>query len=140
QLLSALQTAPTSTRLLWTERRGRLEAMHARAREEAAPKLKQLAEQRPIAPEWIGAELSDHLPERAIVLDELVTNVESARRHLRVTAPGGLLTAGAPGLGWALGAAIGTRLAMPDHTPLALVGDGTFIFGSPVAALWMARE
>ncbi|HEY0582698.1 MAG TPA: thiamine pyrophosphate-dependent enzyme, partial [Chloroflexota bacterium] len=49
-------------------------------------------------------------------------------------------SAGAPGLGWALGAAVGVRLAAPDKTVVALVGDGSFVFGSPVAALWAAQQ
>jgi acetolactate synthase-1/2/3 large subunit len=32
------------------------------------------------------------------------------------------------------------RLAAPDQTVVALVGDGSFVFGSPVAALWAAQR
>jgi acetolactate synthase-1/2/3 large subunit len=32
------------------------------------------------------------------------------------------------------------RLAAPDQTVVALVGDGSFVFGSPVAALWAAQQ
>ncbi len=38
------------------------------------------------------------------------------------------------GLGWALGAAMGAKLAEPDRTAIAAVGDGTYIFNTPVSA------
>src|SRR6266511_6285112 len=38
------------------------------------------------------------------------------------------------------GAAVGVKLAAPDRIPVALVGDGTFVFGSPIAALWAAHQ
>ncbi len=140
-LLAAVERRATSaSRAQWTERRARLEARHADRQREAEAKLARLAEQRPIAPEWIGAVLRDHMPGAAIVLDELVTNVDSGRRYLGLKTPGSLLTSGAPGLGWALGAAVGVKLAAPDRIPVALVGDGTFVFGSPIAALWAAHQ
>jgi acetolactate synthase I/II/III large subunit len=54
--------------------------------------------------------------------------------------PGTYLNAGAPGLGWALGAAVGAKLASRDREVIALCGDGSFVFGSPVAALWAAQQ
>jgi acetolactate synthase-1/2/3 large subunit len=75
-----------------------------------------------------------------MVLDEAVTTSDAVRRYLGRQTPGGLLSAGAPGLGWALGAAVGVRLAAPDQTVVAIVGDGSFVFGSPVAALWAAQQ
>src|SRR5205823_1698692 len=43
------------------------------------------------------------------------------------------------GLGWGVGAALGARLAKPDHTVICTVGDGAYIFGAPTAAHWVAR-
>ena len=70
----------------------------------------------------------------------MVTSSDAVRRFLRRQTPGSVLSAGAPGLGWALGAGVGVRLAAPDQTVVALVGDGSFVFGSPVAALWAAQQ
>lgn len=44
----------------------------------------------------------------------------------------------ASGLGWALGAALGGKLARPDRTILAAVGDGSFLFNTPLSALHTA--
>ncbi|MEM1674012.1 MAG: thiamine pyrophosphate-requiring protein [Candidatus Bathyarchaeia archaeon] len=37
-------------------------------------------------------------------------------------------------LGWGLGAALGAKLAAPDKTVIACMGDGSYIYGNPVAA------
>jgi acetolactate synthase-1/2/3 large subunit len=39
-----------------------------------------------------------------------------------------------------LGAAVGIKLAEPDREVVAVCGDGSFVFGSPVAALWAAQQ
>jgi acetolactate synthase-1/2/3 large subunit len=52
----------------------------------------------------------------------------------------------ASSLGWALGAAIGAKLAgdmFAEHAKdliAVVVGDGSFVFGVPSAAYWMARR
>lgn len=63
-----------------------------------------------------------------------------------------LISSGASSLGWALGAAIGASQAQLDfpssasssstHNELVtvFVGDGSYIFGVPSAAFWMARR
>jgi acetolactate synthase-1/2/3 large subunit len=38
------------------------------------------------------------------------------------------------GLGWALGAAMGAKLAAPSKTAIACMGDGTYIFNTPLSA------
>ena len=43
------------------------------------------------------------------------------------------------GLGWGLGAALGVKLAAPEKTVIATVGDGAYIFGAPTAAHFAAR-
>ena len=37
-------------------------------------------------------------------------------------------------LGWGVGAALGVKLAQPDRTVIATVGDGAYIFSVPTAA------
>lgn len=37
-------------------------------------------------------------------------------------------------LGWGLGAALGAKLAAPDRTVIACMGDGSYIYGNPIAA------
>jgi acetolactate synthase-1/2/3 large subunit len=42
-------------------------------------------------------------------------------------------------MGWPLGASLGGKLAAPDKTVISLIGDGGFIYGCPVTALWAAN-
>jgi acetolactate synthase I/II/III large subunit len=132
--------ASAANRQRWAERRERYAAEQAARRTAQAASIDALRTRRPIAAEWLGAALSERLPEDSIVLDESVTSSEAVRRFLGRQRPGSVLSAGAPGLGWALGAGVGVRLAAPDQTVVALVGDGSFVFGSPVAALWAAQQ
>lgn len=62
--------------------------------------------------------------------------------HVRPTRPGSMLCSGGSSLGWALGAAVGVGLGARGKYDLmvAIVGDGTFLFGVPSTAYWMARR
>ncbi len=84
--------------------------------------------------------LNDHLDSHDVVLEEAVSNTEVVTELLTRNEPGTLCSAGAPGLGWALGAAVGVKLARPSHRAVAIVGDGAFMFGVPTAALCLAAE
>lgn len=44
----------------------------------------------------------------------------------------------AGGLGWGLGAALGAKLALPQRTVIATLGDGAYIFANPTAGHWVA--
>jgi acetolactate synthase-1/2/3 large subunit len=71
-----------------------------------------------------------------IVVNELGVDLS----HLCFTQPGTLYGhAPSGGLGWALGAAIGAKLAAPDKTVICAVGDGSYIFGCPEAVHWVSR-
>jgi acetolactate synthase I/II/III large subunit len=96
------------------------------------------AESEPITPVWLSRCLGDFLREAtdAIVIDETVTNNETLWKQAPVTLPDSWFVSGGSGLGWGLGAALGAKLAHPDRPVLAAVGDGSFVFGAPTAALW----
>ncbi len=94
-----------------------------------------------ITPAYLTACVRELLAgEDAIVLAEVVTNSEMLSHHLRANRPGSLINQGGGSLGWAGGGAVGAKLAAPDRTVVALVGDGSFIFGVPTAAQWVARR
>jgi acetolactate synthase-1/2/3 large subunit len=75
-----------------------------------------------------------------VVLSEAVANYPVVSEHLRSSQPGGLFGSGGGSLGWAGGAAVGSKLAAPDRLVVSLVGDGSYLFGVPASAQWLARR
>jgi acetolactate synthase I/II/III large subunit len=78
--------------------------------------------------------------EDALFLTEVVTNSRVVSEHLRPDKPGSVLHHGGGSLGWAGGAAVGAKLAFPERTVVSLVGDGSYLFGAPSSAQWVARR
>jgi acetolactate synthase-1/2/3 large subunit len=139
-LVQALERRATpERRAAWTARRERLEEDAARQRRELAERIDGLRTRHPIHAELICAALGELLPPDAIVIEEAVTNLPVVRRHVRREQPGTFLSPIGPGLGWPLGGAVGVKLAAPDRLVVSVVGDGSFVFGSPVAALYAAQ-
>ncbi len=60
--------------------------------------------------------------------------------HLRASRPGSADRVRRRSLGWAGGGAVGAKLACPERTVVCLVGDGSFLFGVPSSAQWVARR
>ena len=76
----------------------------------------------------------------ALVLTEAITNYQVVAEHLRASRPGSLIGSGGGSLGWAGGGAVGAKLADPERVVVSLVGDGSFLFGVPSSAQWVARR
>jgi acetolactate synthase-1/2/3 large subunit len=94
-----------------------------------------------ITPQYLTACVRDLLAgQDALILSEAVTNFQVVAEHLRLNQPGSLIGAGGGGLGWAGGGAVGAKLASPERTVVSLVGDGSFLFGVPSSAQWVARR
>src|SRR5205823_5192626 len=95
-----------------------------------------LKDDRPIEMAWLSRCVGDALDDRTIVVNEY--DLDASQCCFRT--PGTYF--GSPssgGLGWGVGAALGAKLAKPDHTVICTVGDGAYIFGAPTAAHWVAR-
>jgi acetolactate synthase-1/2/3 large subunit len=97
------------------------------------------AEQKPISTEWLCHCIDEVIDEDTILLNETVTNRPFTTHQIERTKPGTLYSSGGTSLGWGLGAALGAKLAAPDKTVVSLIGDGSFIFGLPIPALWAAN-
>ncbi|MEW5424441.1 thiamine pyrophosphate-requiring protein [Amorphus sp. 3PC139-8] len=94
-----------------------------------------------ITPEFLTATVRKHIdPEETIVLSEGITNYTVIANHMRMTAPGSYFASGGSSLGWSGGAAIGSKLAAPEKTVVALTGDGSYMFSIPSTVHWMAAK
>ena len=85
-------------------------------------------------------ELGKLIDKSWIILDESVTNSQAISNYMNLSNPGQLFKSGGSSLGWALGASVGMKIANPNKNYLAIVGDGTFIYGCPTASLWAAKN
>ena len=124
---------------LVVERRTEATARHDRQRAERD--FREQPEGGTITPQYLTACVRDALAgEDALFLSEAITNYEVVAEHLRASRPGSLIGSGGGSLGWAGGGAVGAKLAAPDKTVVCLVGDGSFLFGVPSSAQWVARR
>jgi acetolactate synthase-1/2/3 large subunit len=94
----------------------------------------------PLTAREVAEALNAVLRDEDILVEEAVTNAGVLHEIVRRNLPGTLAGTGTPGLGWGLGGAVGVKLARPDRRVVAVVGDGSFMFGVPTAALCLAAE
>jgi benzoylformate decarboxylase len=85
-----------------------------------------------------AAAIADGLPADAIVVDEAITVGVQLRPLLRLSQPGSFVHTVGGGLGWGIGAAVGTRMARADRPVVAVLGDGCALFG--LQGLWSAAR
>lgn len=89
-------------------------------------------------------------PASTLYLNETISNYPLSWSHLHPDMPAGMLSSGGSSLGWALGGGIGAVLGgvhvgkgagkVGYELVVSVVGDGTFMFGVPSSAFWMARR
>ncbi len=116
-------------------RRLHLAQRRAAARRILDEQYERVRHERPIHPIALTRAI-DRIKGDAIFINELGAQVA----HLRVTKPGTYFQqSSAGGLGWGLGAALGAKLADPDRLVISAMGDGSYMFGNPTPAHYMAR-
>jgi acetolactate synthase-1/2/3 large subunit len=99
-----------------------------------------LAVKQPIAPEWAAFCVNEIVDEETLVVSEAVTNNPVLWSYLQLDTPGTYYQSLGSGLGWGLGAALGAKLAAPSKTVICTIGDGSWVFSSPIAAYWAAQQ
>jgi len=117
----------------WSER-------NARARAQSKEQGRSAGTRTPIDSTWIGHELNAVLPKGTIVVDETITHRLDVLRQLDRLAPGEFISASYGGLGMGLGTALGAKVANPDRTVVATIGDGAFHYNPVVASFGAAQE
>lgn len=148
-LLAAVEAVATTARLDGI-RRGRWAATGAYTAALQARRAQIIQagwDDRPLSWERVGAELNRRLDKDAIIVPEVSIDHrwdlgENTALTQFAFGPGEKRRIGrttGTALGWGVGAAIGVKLAQPDHQVVALQGDGGFMFGQAESLWTMAR-
>lgn len=78
------------------------------------------------------------LPADAVVVEEAITTGIKLREVLALDRPKSYVHTVGGGLGWGIGAAVGTWLGNPERPVVAVLGDGCTLFG--LQGLWAASR
>ena len=109
-------------------------------RQELQAKRRSLLEtartQSPIHPAWLTICLNEVKADDAIVVNELGLNIDYLDMKAHGSYIGGNMSGG---LGFGLGAALGAKLAAPSREVIAVVGDGSYMFGNPLPYHFVSR-
>jgi len=120
---------------------GRLEqarAVSARRRAEVDGEARSRWGSAPLDPLAAAHAVATSLPPEAVVVEEAITVGIKLRGVLRQDKPFSYVHTVGGGLGWGIGAAIGTRMGRPDRPVVAVLGDGCAMFG--IQGLWSASR
>jgi benzoylformate decarboxylase len=90
----------------------------------------------PLQAGHVLAALAARLPREAVVVEEAPVDRPELHERLLAREPLGFLSAAMGGLGFGLAGATGVRMALPDRPVVAVVGDGSAMYG--IQALWSA--
>jgi benzoylformate decarboxylase len=90
----------------------------------------------PIPPAFLMAALAGALPEDAVLVEESPSNRNDLRAHVWIRRPSSFFATTSGGLGFAMPAAVGIKLAAPERPVVCLVGDGSALYAPQ--ALWSA--
>ncbi|MEQ0565767.1 benzoylformate decarboxylase [Amycolatopsis sp. NEAU-NG30] len=89
--------------------------------------------------EFVYATLAELLPDNALVVEEAPSHRGILHEYLPITATDtGFLTMASGTLGYGIPGAVGAALGRPDRTVVAVVGDGSSMYG--IQALWTAAR
>jgi len=90
----------------------------------------------PLRAGHVLAALADRLPRNAIVIEESPSSRPELIARLPARESGGAISPAMGGLGFALPAATGMRLAQTERPVVAIIGDGSSLYG--IQGLWTA--
>ncbi len=121
------------------ERFKQLEDKHQRQRTERHEMAMSKSDEKPISSDWLARCIAEVLDDDMILVNHLISQASSVAGQIDRSKPGTLLACAGGSIMWALGAALGAKVAEPDKTVVSLMTDGGFVWGCPVSALWTAN-
>jgi len=93
---------------------------------------------KPITANWLSHCINEIIDDDTVIVNQTISPSMIVAHQVKRSKPGTLLSCAGGCIGWAPGAALGAKLALPDKTVISLMGDGAFIYGCPEASLWSA--
>jgi benzoylformate decarboxylase len=90
----------------------------------------------PVPPAFLMAALARALPEDAVLVEESPSNRNDLRAQVWIRRPASFFATASGGLGFAMPAAVGIKLASPERPVVCLVGDGSALYAPQT--LWSA--
>jgi benzoylformate decarboxylase len=100
--------------------------------------IRQVWEQKPMDPVRLFVEMKEVLPQDAIIVNESTTATVPLYRSMTFNEAGSFFSIRGGCLGWAIGGALGVKLARPDRPVVAVIGDGSAMYG--IQGLWTAAH
>jgi benzoylformate decarboxylase len=92
----------------------------------------------PIPPAFLMAALAEALPADAVLVEESPSNRNDLRAHVRIRRALSFFATASGGLGFAMPAAVGIKLALPSRPVVCLIGDGSAMYAPQT--LWSAVQ
>jgi len=107
-------------------------------REQAFQAAQAQADARPMQAALLCQALAQHVPAHAIVLEEALTSSQALPLMWCQTHPHAFYGLASGGLGFGIPGAVGMSLAQPQRPVVALIGDGSAMYG--IQGLWTAAH
>lgn len=92
----------------------------------------------PVSASQVLSFVAERWPADGVLVEESPSSRPELLARFPARAPLGWLSNGNGGLGFGLGGAVGVRMAAPERPVMAIVGDGSAMFG--IQALWSAAH
>ena len=92
----------------------------------------------PINPDWLMLQITETLPENAIVVNEGLTGARFFNELWPYRDRHDYHGLASGGIGWGIAASVGAQLAHPNRPVCAIIGDGSSMYS--IQALWSAAN
>ena len=110
--------------------------VHKQQREAWGAHAEAVKEDKPVDAAWLSACINQVLDAETIIVNEY----DLVPTQVDLTVPGSFFgPSPAAGLGWGIGAALGAKLAAPEKTVIATVGDGSYLFNVPTSCHFVSQ-
>jgi len=92
----------------------------------------------PITPNWLMMSIAENVSDKNIVIEEALVSSRNLLNFLPFKNNKDFYGLASGGIGWAVSGCIGVSLANPNKTIIAIIGDGSSMYG--IQSLWTAAH